>query len=390
MFGLTKDKDFSVIEYQGDNSVFIYKSPVVDFLTGSTLIVHESQEALFFMNGEALDLFGPGRHILTTQNLPLLARLFSKSTGGKEQFRSEIYFINKTEQMGILWGTDSQAEYMDPQYRFPIKLGARGEMSLTVSDPRKLIIKVVGTETELTNQQFTKKIRGLTMPYIKKELVTYISSHGLSVFDLDSQLVDIQEGMKALLDPIFENYGVELAQFALTAIMKPEDDPQYLKFRELHYRRVTEIEEERINAEKVRIRAQGAADKRRIEGYTYQDERGFDVAERLAGNEGGAGQLGSLGAGLGMMMGVAGPMGTAVGNAVSSTMSQQQPQSAAAPAQTEKKHFCMNCGAEITPNAKFCPECGNPVKAKEGVCPGCGKEVPEGAKFCPECGTKIE
>ena len=91
----------SVIKYEGDNSTFIWKHPCEDFNTSSQLIVHESQEAIFFLNGQALDLFGPGRHTLETQNIPLLRRIINIPTGGESPFHCEVYFINKTEQMAI-------------------------------------------------------------------------------------------------------------------------------------------------------------------------------------------------------------------------------------------------------------------------------------------------
>ena len=85
----------NVIQYEGDNNVFIWKHPRKDFNTTTQLIVHESQEALFFMNGEALDLFGPGRHTLDTQNIPRLSSVFGLVTGLKQPFHCEVYFINK-------------------------------------------------------------------------------------------------------------------------------------------------------------------------------------------------------------------------------------------------------------------------------------------------------
>ena len=84
----------SVIKYEGDNSTFIWKHPCEDFNTSSQLIVHESQEAIFFLNGQALDLFGPGRHTLETENIPILRHLINIPTGGESAFHCEIYFIN--------------------------------------------------------------------------------------------------------------------------------------------------------------------------------------------------------------------------------------------------------------------------------------------------------
>lgn len=106
----------SVIQYEGDNSTFVWKHPCENFNTSSQLIVHESQEAILFLNGQALDLFGPGRHTLETENIPILRRFVNLPTGGVSAFHCEVYFINKTEQMAIRWGTDSKVQYIDPTY----------------------------------------------------------------------------------------------------------------------------------------------------------------------------------------------------------------------------------------------------------------------------------
>ena len=91
-------------------------------------------------------MFGPGRHTLETGNIPLLRHLINIPTGGVSAFHCEVYFINKTEQMAIRWGTDSKVQYVEPTYKFPISIGANGEMSLCVDDSRKLLVKLVGTE----------------------------------------------------------------------------------------------------------------------------------------------------------------------------------------------------------------------------------------------------
>lgn len=143
-------KFFDVIKYEGDNSTFVWKYPREDFNTLSQLIVHENQEAVFFMNGQALDLFGPGRYTLKTQNIPLLGRALKLASGGISPFHCEVYFINKTEQMSIKWGTDTRVQFIEPTYRFPLSLGAPGEMSLQAVDSKRLLVKLVGTEDGLT------------------------------------------------------------------------------------------------------------------------------------------------------------------------------------------------------------------------------------------------
>ena len=103
-----------VIKYEGDNSTFVWKHPVEDFNTNAQLIVHETQEAVFFLNGQPLDLFGSGRYTLEIQNIPLLRHAINIPTGGQSAFHCEVYFVNKTEQMAIRWGTDSKVQYVEP------------------------------------------------------------------------------------------------------------------------------------------------------------------------------------------------------------------------------------------------------------------------------------
>lgn len=131
------------------------------------LIVHESQEALFFKNGHALDLFGAGRYTLESQNIPLIGKVLNLAIGGESPFRCEVYFINKTEQMNIKWGTDSKVQYMEPAYGFPISIGASGEMSLRVEDSRKLLLKLVGTEDFLSQQKLVSFFRAFLMTRVK-------------------------------------------------------------------------------------------------------------------------------------------------------------------------------------------------------------------------------
>ena len=136
-----------IIKYEGDNSTFVWKHPCEDFNSLTQLIVHESQEAVFFMNGQALDLFGAGRYTLETQNIPKLGKLLNRTTGDNTPFHCEVYFINKTVQMAMKWGTDSKVRYIDPDSGVPLELGASGSLNMQVAESRKLLIKLVGTMT---------------------------------------------------------------------------------------------------------------------------------------------------------------------------------------------------------------------------------------------------
>lgn len=319
-----------IIKYEGDNSTFIWKHPCEDFNSLTQLIVHESQEAVFFMNGQALDLFGPGRYTLETQNIPIIGKLFNRIAGDQTPFHCEVYFINKTEQMSIKWGTDSKVTYQDPAYGFPIAIGASGEMSLRVEDSRKLLLKLVGTENILDRQKLVSFFRAFLMTRIKTYIAQYMKSHAVSIFEIDEHLTAFSEALHAQLIPDFSDYGISLERFFVTQVLKPDGDSQYEKFKELHFRQYADIAEARLQqqtdiiraeteARKVVIDSRAQAAKREQEGYTYAQERGFDVAEKVAENEA-VGQFTNMGVGLGTMAGVGGVVGGVVGNAVSGAM----------------------------------------------------------------------
>ena len=384
-----------IIKYEGDNSTFIWKHPCEDFNTTTQLVVHESQEAIFFLNGQALDLFGPGRHTLETQNIPILRKLINIPTGGESAFHCEVYFINKTEQMAIRWGTDSKVQYVEPTYKFPLSIGASGELSLSVADSRKLLVKLVGTERVLDRQRLTTYFRSILMAKVKTYIAQIMRANAINIFEIDESLESFSADIHSRLVPDFLDYGMQLKRFYVTTIVKPDGDPQYEKFKELHFRQYADIAEAKLRqqtdvihaqteAQKVVIDSQAQATKRMQEGYTYQQERGFDVAQDAARNEA-SGQFSSMGIGLGMMAGVGGTVGGMVGGVVLDAfagMGAVQPQSAV-------NKFCDQCGAELTPGAAFCDECGAPQTPSD-ICIKCGFNFIKPGKFCPKCGTKRE
>lgn len=319
-----------IIKYEGDNGTFIWKHPCEDFNSMTQLIVHESQEAIFFMNGQALDIFGPGRYTLETQNIPLIGKVLNRATGDKTPFHCEVYFINKTEQMSIKWGTDSKVQYIEPTYGFPISIGASGEMSLRAEDSRKLLVKLVGTERDLSQQKLVGFFRALLMTRVKTYIAQVMKTNAINIFEIDENLTMFSENIHKLLIPDFLGYGVSLERFFVTNIARPDGDRQYEKFKELHFRQYADIAEAKLRqqtdliyaqteAQKVIIDSQAQAKKREQEGYTYQQERGFDVATEAARNEA-VGQFTNLGVGLGTMAGVGGAVGGVVGSAVSGAL----------------------------------------------------------------------
>ena len=431
-----------IIKYEGDNSTFIWKHPSEDFNDMTQLIVHESQEAVFFMNGQALDLFGPGRYTLETQNIPKIGKFLNRTTGGETPFHCEVYFINQTIQMGLKWGTDSKVRYIDPDSGIPLELGASGEMNLQVCDSRKLLIKLVGTTNGIawddSGAGFTKSLQNSFRPLIstavKSNLSTAIKSAEFDILEIDEHLEELSSILKSKIVPGFEEFGLTIPQFYLTTVVLPENDPNFKRIRELHTislqtrmaraeatvrtaqaqaeaevtaaRRAIELEKQmtqteiaKREAEREIIKAQAEAEATRqagfaeaqvmqAQGITKKDYVQADVQKAFAegmGNMGGSGgsTMGDI-MGIGIGLQAAGAMGGQFGNMFAGVGAQQDNN---APTLT-----CNNCGAVIPANAKFCLQCGEKIStpAADGtvVCPECGNTVAKG-KFCPECGHKF-
>ena len=236
-----------IIKYEGDNSTFIWKHPLEDFNSLTQLIVHESQEAIFFMNGQALDLFGPGRYTLETQNIPKIGKLLNRTTGGETPFHCEVYFINKTVQMAIKWGTDSKVRFLEPTYGVPLEIGASGEMNLMVSDPRKLLVKLVGTMNGIAwdnqpnrenHRNFTQSLRDSFRPLIttavKTNLSDCIKKQNINILEIDQNLGLLSDQLKHAILPGFEEYGLTIPEFYVTTVVLPESDPNVANIRRLH------------------------------------------------------------------------------------------------------------------------------------------------------------
>ena len=230
-----------LIKYEGDNSTFIWKYPHEDFNNMTELVVHESQEAIFFANGQAADTFGPGRYKLDAENIPILTNLINVVTG-VSVFHCEVYFINKTVQMAVKWGTDSKVRFNEPTLGVPVEIGASGEMNLAVSDGRKMLIQLVGTMKGIAwgeeGPGFTKSLqtsfRPLISTAVKSNLSAAIKQQNIDIVEVDEHLAELSGVLKEKIQPGFEEYGLTIPQFYLTNIVLPEEDPNFRRLRELH------------------------------------------------------------------------------------------------------------------------------------------------------------
>ena len=432
----------SVIKYEGDNRTFVWKHPNTDFVTGSQLIVHESQEAIFFRNGEALDSFGPGRYTLQTGVLPKMNSLYPLPLQG-QPFHAEVYFVNLTTQMGIKWGTNSKVGLFDPATGIHVELGASGSFNLKVTNARRLVIQLVGTADSLTRDQLfggdAGYFRTLVMTKVKGSLARVIKENKINVLEVDERVDQIGAALKAAINPDLEAYGLTMPEFYVANIVTPDDDPNFRRLKQQHADEYLKVREEQIRraeaeaaferkaveaqtearmkvigaqgeADATRIKAQADADAYRMQaeaeakemqmkGYTYQQETARQVGVEAMKNGGGgtagiASDMMKLGVGLGTVGSVIGLTKEAIQPVAQEarTMGSAVPDAGWDCACGQKgvtTNFCPNCGAK-RPEAPAAWDCACGQKGITGnFCPNCGARRPEAPQTWDcECGQK--
>ena len=313
-----------------------------DFRLGSQLIVRESQTAVFFRDGKALDTFGPGRHTISTANIPLLTRLIGLPFSGETPFKAEVYFVNMREFVDQKWGTPEAIALRDKDLGM-VRLRAFGTYSMQIADPQLFVNKIVGTQGLYETGQIQNFLRGI----IVARLTDLLGESGKSLFDLPRLYDEIAAGTKAKAQDDFAALGIALKTLYLGSISPTEETAKAIDERA----------------------AMGAIGDMRAY-MQFKAAQAMTEAAKAPGGTAGAGV--GLGAGVGM------------GAAMAQMMTQAM-QPGQQPAATIT---CPNCGAQIPAGSKFCNQCG--AKIGGGVtCPQCGTQAPPGSKFCPNCGAKL-
>lgn len=373
-----------LIEQEMTNDQLVVRSHIEDFNAKSQLIVYESQEAIFYKNGQALDLFGPGRHTLSSENVPVLKRFFSHLFGGKTPLPCDVYFVNKVNVLDIIWGTDSPVQLEDPKYPMLVSVRANGQTGVRVKDSRRFLVNVVGQLKEYTVDGVRRAIKGMMMAAIKESIAVAIVEKKISILEVATKLTELSATIGQKLNGAIADLGIETTHFTLSAILPSDGDLDELKA----------LKKTMMNTEadmyRERRESETRAYARATEGYTYQEERRFDVMEGAAKNEGGAGgSFINMGVGLGMGAGVGKEMGNMYAGIMQPNAPVPTPNAAApsASAPTAEK-VCPSCGAPVAAGAKFCSNCGQ-AQPQVKFCPECGTRCEAGSKFCMNCGTKL-
>ena len=351
LFGFFKGQFIEVIEWtDSTTNTMVYRFPVKDneIKMGAELTVRESQVAIFVNEGEIADVFGPGRHLLWTQNMPILTKLKAWKHGFNSPFKAEVYFINTKQFINQKWGTSNPIMMRDPEFGI-IRLRGYGIYSYRVSEPTVFLKELFGTNASYDTSNIDDQLKKM----ILSGLTDLFAESKIAALDLAMYYDELSAQGKEKMQERFSAFGFEITSLYIENLSLPK-----------------EVEE--------------AMDKRTSMGVLgdlgqYQQYQAAEALRDAAKNEGGG--LAGAGAGLGA--------GAALGGVMANAFSGNQQQANVTPpstAQTDKVK-CPHCEAPVNANAKFCGECGKTVQKKKVPCINCQAELNEDAKFCGECGT---
>ena len=220
MFGFIRKQFIDVIEWPnpGDDTL-MWRFPAEDqeIQTGATLVVRESQQALFVDEGKTADLFGAGTHLLTTQTLPLLTNLKNWDKFFASPFKSDVYFFNLRQQLGRRWGTAQPVTVRDSEFGV-VQLRAFGMYDYRISDPAKLFSEVTGVAADYSREQLDEPLRNVVMT----RLASVFGASGIAFLDMAANQVLLSQKMAELLAPDFARLGLTLERFSVESVTLPE------------------------------------------------------------------------------------------------------------------------------------------------------------------------
>lgn len=227
MFGFLKNELLEVIEWKEEGKdVVIWKFPDTqsDIKYGAQLTVRESQAAIFLNEGQIADVYGPGRHELKTENMPILTKLKSWKYGFNSPFKADVYFVSTRQMTQFKWGTPNPIFVKDPEAG-RVEIRAFGTYFMRVADPKKFFREYAGTSEILTTDELDEVFRGLVIPKFAEAL----SQSGATAFDIYSQYTELGKTIGPLIQTDLEDFGLELTKFQITSVSLPPEITEHMK-----------------------------------------------------------------------------------------------------------------------------------------------------------------
>ena len=332
---------------------------------GAQLTIRDNQAGVFFYQGKAVGVFGPGRHTLETANIPLLTKLASIPWGMTSPLRAEVYIVHMKVFPNLKWGTRDPVAFRDAELGL-IRLRAFGVFNLRVVQPVLLINRLVGTQGIYS----TAEIEEYLSRVIVSRFNDYLGENLDTLLNLPARYDEMSRGLTERLREDFSHFGLGLTHLYINAVTPPAE-------------------------------VQQAIDDRSRMGVLQDMDKLMKMKAAMAMEKSAESEGGGLGMGLGLMM--PGMLSqyfrrdAPSGKAAVQCPDCRQPVPADARFCPQCGHQqvvftrCAGCGKNLTPNARFCSRCGHPAHEtpQPRHCAECGAENLPDAEFCNDCGERI-
>lgn len=371
---------FDVIKYEGSSEFLVLKHPIRDFNSKATLIVHEKQEAIVMMDGVADQIYGKGKHLLTSRNHAGIKHIAALFSGGELANHCEVYFVNKLLFSNIPWvisAMDIQDRTMGNYYSFR----AQGFYNVRISNAYDLF-EIMGNADYFSVEDLKSYFNEQIASIAREVLSIAMNQNGLSYGEINSHITQLSQTVAKRILPEFARIGLELVDFRFDSI-NLDKDAEFNKHREQLSERAGQ----------------------KIENRGWIEPQLIEVLKEQAKNQGTSGSVASVAAGSAFGMGIGQAYGGMMGNTFNSMFNgvgmppaghQQDPSAgvvAPHPVNIEDKAgtVCKNCGRHVEEGWKCCPYCGQSL-APEQSCPNCGAVLPNlpDICYCPACRTRIK
>lgn len=307
-----------------EKGCLLQRYPYDNLSTCAKVTVQEGQQMVFMSEGMYSDLFLPGGHTLTTNNVPFLEKIMNIPFGGNSAFKTTLFTVSTKRQRlagdDAGWGVGlTVRDFTLSDEGIMIKVGANGSYEFRIVNAIAFIREYGGTEHEIWLDDFAREFGESISQRVTPILSSFFSKRKVSIGEVNNYLSELSDTAKREMNEYLEEYGIELTKFDVEGINPIESDPNYQK-----------ILAAQSDAGAMDLESRALARKRQREGYNYQQERQFDIMQTAAGNEGSAGQMMGAGMGIGMGFGMGGAMGGMMGQMAQGAMT-AQPQMAPPP-----------------------------------------------------------
>jgi len=280
-----------VITWDGGNNQVAWKFPSTNLRLGSQMVVKPGQVAFFVYRGTVCDEIREGTITLKSANIPLLTTLMSIPFGGDSPFQAEVWFINMLSKLDTKWGTPSPIQVEDPKYGIIVPMRAFGQYGFRIGNARVFLTTLLGAQQQITDEQIKQYFRGKVISTIATQIGSLFNDK-VSFLNITAHLEELSEGARLKIAPVMERYGIHLETFFFESVNVPEDDPSYVKLKQIKEK---------------------AAELNVVGRDIYQLDKSMDVLKTAAGNEGAGSTIMQSGIGLGMGMLVGGQIGQQAG-----------------------------------------------------------------------------